>query len=167
MPSPILRGEDETPAMLIAIILHLLAAVVWVGGMLFAYVCLRPVAATLLETPQRLGLWIGVLRRFFLFVWLAVVILPASGFYLASGMFGGLARAPLHVDIMLGAGALMILLFLHAYFAPYRRLRRAVAAEDYGEGARQLAQIRRLVGINTLLGLAVIALAGGGRVLGL
>lgn len=153
--------------MSIAIILHLLAAVVWVGGMLFAYVCLRPVAATLLETPQRLRLWIGVFRRFFLFVWLAVLILPASGLYLAFSMFGGLARAPLHVHIMLGAGTVMILLFLHVYFAPYRRLRRAVAGEEYQEGARQLARIRRLVGINTLLGLAVIAVASGGRVLGL
>ncbi|MGQ0659116.1 MAG: CopD family protein [Chromatiales bacterium] len=152
--------------MTIALILHVLAAVVWIGGMFFAYVCLRPVAASLLDAPQRLNLWIGVFRRFFLLVWLAVLILPASGFYLATRMFGGLGRAPLYVHVMLGVGTLMILLFLHVYFAPYRRLRRFVAAQDYQQGARQLAQIRRLVGINILLGIVVAAVASGGRILG-
>ena len=37
--------------MAIAIPLHLLAAVIWVGGMFFAYMALRPVAASLLEPP--------------------------------------------------------------------------------------------------------------------
>ena len=43
--------------MAIAIALHLLAAVIWVGGMFFAYMALRPAAASLLEPPLRLPLW--------------------------------------------------------------------------------------------------------------
>ena len=34
------------------------------GGMFFAYVCLRPVAASLLEPPARLKLWSGSLSAF-------------------------------------------------------------------------------------------------------
>ena len=41
----------------IALLLHLLGVVVWVGGMFFAYMALRPVAATVLGPPLRLGLW--------------------------------------------------------------------------------------------------------------
>ena len=42
--------------MSVTITLHLLSAVIWVGGMFFAYMVLRPAAATLLEPPQRLPL---------------------------------------------------------------------------------------------------------------
>ena len=45
-----------------ALTLHILGAVVWVGGMFAAYVCLRP-AAGALEPPQRLKLWRGFFAR--------------------------------------------------------------------------------------------------------
>jgi len=59
----------------------------------------------------------------------------------------------------------MMLLFLHVYFAPFKRLKLAVAAADWPAGAGKLAQIRLLVGINLLLGLLVVAIASGGRYL--
>jgi uncharacterized membrane protein len=49
------------------------------------------------------------------------------------------------------------------FFAPYRKLRYAVIVEDYAEGGKQLGRIRKLVGLNVLLGLAVAAIASGGR----
>ena len=39
--------------MAFAIFLHVLAVVIWVGGMYFAHQMLRPVAADLLAPPQR------------------------------------------------------------------------------------------------------------------
>ncbi len=57
----------------------------------------------------------------------------------------------------------MMLLFLHVYFAPFQRLKRAVAASEWTDGSVHLGQIRRLVGINLLLGLIVVAVAAGGR----
>lgn len=50
--------------MVLALVLHSLAAAVWVGGMFFAYMALRP-AAGALEPPQRLTLWRGTFDRFF------------------------------------------------------------------------------------------------------
>ena len=64
---------------------------------------------------------------------------------------------------MLALGILMMLIFLHVYFAPFRRLQRAVDAEDWPAGGKQLAQIRMMIGINLLLGLFTIAVASGGR----
>jgi uncharacterized membrane protein len=150
-------------AMYLALALHMLAAILWVGGMFFAYVCLRPVAASLLEPSLRLRLWIGAFRRFFLFVWLAVMLLPASGWYMAGRLYGGLTFAPVAVWLMAGVGMIMILLYLHVFFAPYRRLRRSVAGGDFKEGARQLARIRRIIGINTTLGLLATLAAVAGR----
>ena len=75
----------------IALALHTLAAVVWVGGMTFAYCFLRPVAGRALDGPQRLALWRGVFAGFFPVVWIAVAVLLLSGYYMVLGPFGGRA----------------------------------------------------------------------------
>lgn len=148
--------------MKVMLLLHVLGVVVWVGGMFFAYMALRPAAAQLLEAPQRLSLWRGTLSRFFLWVWIAVILILASGLAMV-GMAGGFALARWQVHTMFGLGLLMMALFGHIYFAPFRRLRKAVADADWPRAAPALAQIRRIVGINLLLGLLVIAVALLGR----
>ena len=142
--------------MSIALFVHLAAAVIWVGGMFFAYVCLRPAAAAVLEPPSRLRLWRAAFARFFPWVWGAVILLPLSGYWMLFRL-GGFAGAGIHVHIMHALGIIMILVFLHIYFAPYRRLQRAVNAEDYPVAGRQLNLIRKLVATNLTLGLLVLA----------
>lgn len=146
-----------------ALALHTLAAVIWVGGMFFAYMALRPVAATLLQPPLRLPLWAQTFARFFPWVWAAVITLPTAGYLLVARLYGSLAEAPAHVHLMQGLGWVMIALFAYVYFLPYRHLRAAVAAEDWPAGGAALARIRRIVGINLILGLVVVAVATGGR----
>lgn len=146
--------------------LHLLAAVVWVGGMFFAYMALRPAAAQLLEPPQRLSLWVGTFQRFFRWVWLAVAVLLLTGLQMIFGRFAGFAHSPLFVHLMLLSGLVMIAIFAHVYFAPYTRLKHAVSTADWPAGGAALGQIRRLVGINLLLGVLTVTLAGLGSYLG-
>lgn len=138
-------------------LLHVLATVIWVGGMFFAYLCLRPVAAAQLEPPQRLRLWHGVFARFFPWVWAAVILLIASGHGII-GQMGGLAGLPVHIHVMLGIGYLMAAIFLYLYFGPYPRLREAVAGQDWKAGGAALNRIRILVGTNLALGLTNIIL---------
>ncbi|WGZ92637.1 MAG: CopD family protein [Candidatus Thiothrix putei] len=149
--------------MSIALALHVLAVVIWVGGMFFAYMALRPIAATVLEPPQRLTLWNGVFGRFFPWVWAAIITILASGYWMLLGPFGGFANAPVFVHLMNGLGLIMMLIFFHVYFAPYQKLRKAVAAQSWPDGGKALAQIRVLVGINTLIGVITILLAAGGK----
>lgn len=151
--------------MSVSIALHLLAAVIWVGGMFFAYMALRPAAATILEPPHRLQLWVHVFKLFFVWVWLSVIALLITGYWMLFGFFGGFANAGMHIHIMHGAGILMVLIYLHVFFAPYRRLRHAVVVQDYPEGAKQLATIRKLIGLNLSIGLVVVLVASGGRYL--
>lgn len=147
----------------LAIALHILAASIWVGGMFFAYVALRPIAASLLEPPQRLPLWQGVFGKFFPWVWTSVILLLGSGYWMAFRLFGGFADLPLYVNIMQGLGILMVLLYMHVYFAPYRRMKQAIAAGDLPTAGAKLAQIRMIIGVNLSLGLIVIAVASAGR----
>ena len=151
--------------MTLAIALHVLAAAIWVGGMFFAYVCLRPVAAKLLDPPLRLPLWVHVFGKFFPFVWMAVITLPLTGYWMMFNVFGGMANTPLYIHAMNGIGTVMILIYLHVFFAPYRRLKQAVADQNWPAGGKSLAQLRILIGINMSLGLIVILLASGGRFL--
>jgi len=151
--------------MFLAITLHLLAVVVWVGGMFFAWMILRPVATTLLEPPLRMPLWDRSFRNFFPWVWAAVILLPATGYWMILTVFGGFRALALYIHIMQGIGWIMIAIFLHVYFAPYRRLRAAVAAGDFAAAGKNLATIRRLIGTNLLLGLALTAIASSGRYL--
>ena len=146
-----------------AVLLHVVAVVIWVGGMFFAYMVLRPIAATQLEPPVRLPLWAGVFGLFFPWVWTSIVAILATGFWLIFNKFGGMASTPLYVHAMLGLGIVMMLIFMHVFFAPYGRLKKAVAAQDWPAGGKALGQIRMLVGINTLIGMATIAIGAGGR----
>jgi uncharacterized membrane protein len=146
----------------VSVALHTLAAVVWVGGMFFAYLALRP-AAGALEPATRCRLWHDVLARFFLFVWVCVAVLLASGYAMLFKAFGGMAGAGPHIHAMQGIGLLMMALFAHVWFAPFRRLRRAVAAQDWPEAGRQIGRIRSVVAVNLVLGIVVVAIASGGR----
>jgi uncharacterized membrane protein len=146
----------------IALIMHAFSAVVWVGGMFFAHQALRP-AAVILDPGPRLRLWSRVLEKFFAWVIAAIVLLLLSGYVMIFAVFGGFAESGIHVQLMMGIGILMMLLFFHLYFAPWRRFRGAVAREDWTEGARQLNQIRRIVTLNLVLGLIVVAIGSSGR----
>lgn len=136
---------------------HVLATVIWVGGMFFAHQCLRPAAMAQLEPPQRLKLWRAVFGRFFPWVWAAVLLLIGSGLTITLQL-GGMAAVPVHIHVMAGIGYLMAGIFAFIFFRPYPRLAKAVAAEDWPSAGAALNSIRGLVGVNLTLGLTNIAL---------
>lgn len=147
-------------AFLVAV--HVLAAVIWVGGMFFAYMALRPATAGL-SLAERVPLWSRALGRFFLWVWLAVIALLVTGYALIFGFFGGMGAVGTHIHVMHGLGWVMFLAFGHLFFGPWKRLRAALAAGSVDEAARHLNQIRWIVALNLTLGLIVVAVASGGR----
>ncbi len=77
--------------------------------------------------------------------------------------FGGFAGAGLYIQLMQGIGIVMMLLFLHLYFGPWRRFGAAVARSHFPEAAKRLAQIRRIVAVNLALGLLTIVVGASGR----
>ena len=139
--------------------LHVLAALMWVGGMFFAWMILRPAAMTALEGPARLKLWANVFQRFFVWVWVAVLVLPISGVGLLQLRFSGFETAPRYVQVMMGLYVVMTALFIRIQALKLPELRTAVAAEDWPTGAAALGQIRKLVGINLIVGLVLVAIA--------
>ena len=147
--------------MTVALFLHVISVVVWVGGMFLAYMAVRPAAVEVLDPPQRLRLWAGIFQRFFPWVWLAVILIVGSGFM----MWGMMRTMAPYIVVMATIGVLMTLIFLHIFFAPFQRLKRAVAAQDWTAGGAALGQIRKLVGLNLVLGLVTVAVAILGRLI--
>jgi len=144
-------------------VLHLLAAVVWTGGLFFAYVIVRPTLQGVAAPAERMKLWLELFRRFFPWVWAALITALGSGFWMVLGGLGGFGNLRPAIHVMSATGSLMALLFTYLYFSPYPRLQRAVAEEEYSIAAQQLGTIRRIVAINTLLGLATVVVAAAAR----
>jgi uncharacterized membrane protein len=146
----------------LALTVHVLGAVVWVGGMFAAYVCLRP-AAGALEPPQRLRLWRNFFAKFFPWVWTCVLLLLSSGYWMLLTSFGGFAGAPLYINLMQAIGWLMIALYIWLFHGPWLKFKRAADAQDWPTAGAQLSRIRRIIMINLPLGLIVVVIGGTGR----
>ncbi len=138
------------------VLLHLLAVIVWIGGMFFAHFCLRPVAAAQLPPPQRLPLLAAVLSRFFAIVGAALLLLWGSGLvrFAQAG-----AAIPASWHAMLGIGTVMTLIFGLIVFRFHRRMLAAVSALDWPAAGAAMNSIRQLVLANLVLGFLVVAVA--------
>ena len=137
--------------------IHLAGVFVWVGGMFFAHVCLRPVAAELLPPPQRLPLLAGVLGRFFRIVAIAIGLILLSG--IGRMLNVGFASAPLHWHIMLSSGLVMTIIFVDITLRHFVKLQTSVAAQDWPAAGMAMNAIRQRVVINLALGVATVAIA--------
>lgn len=159
--------------------LHVLGVVVWVGGMFVMHFAVRPSAVELLAPPQRLPLMAATLKRFFGWVTIAVIVVLLSGLLMFFGIgaaagaikagknafLEGIRLAHVSIHIMFALGLVMMAIYAHIRMAPFKRLQRAVAAQDWAAAAPQLDQVRLLVTVNLVLGVIVIGVATLGRAL--
>jgi uncharacterized membrane protein len=132
--------------------IHLLAMFVWLGGMFFTLVCLRPAVGVIEPPPLRLRLMNAVLQRFF------VAVGWAAGLMLASGalMMLDSVRATPAVMAMASLGIVMLGVFVFVRIVPFKRLQAALAANDGAGGGAALNAIRRLVVLNLAIGAAIV-----------
>ncbi|MBY0331572.1 MAG: CopD family protein [Acetobacteraceae bacterium] len=142
--------------------LHVLGAVLWVGGMAFAILVLRP-ALTTLEPAQRLALHQGVLARFFRLVWHAMPVVLLSGWLLLFGWYGGFRGVGWHVHVMHLSALIMAAVFVGIVTGPWRSFRAAMARGDGAAAAAAANSIRQQVTANLVLGLLTVAIAAWGR----
>ncbi|BBP43450.1 CopD family protein [Thiosulfativibrio zosterae] len=142
--------------------IHTVAAVLWVGGIFFAYRVLRP-AAMMLEPPVRLQLWVNAFGRFFPWVWGFIFALIISGYWDWFARFGDLAHMPLYLHAMQWIGWLMIVLFAWLYFVPFAKFKTLVAEQQFPEAGKLMNQkMRPVIAINLSLGVleAIIGVSG-------
>lgn len=139
------------------VLLHLLGAITWVGGMWFAYFCLRPAATKSLDAPQRLPLWSATFDYFLRYVAVAVVVIVISGFTLL--IRTGFRVAPVGWLVMAALGMVMTVIFGYVYIGLFPRLRAHCLASAWPSAAIVMNDIRRLVAINLVLALCTTVAA--------
>jgi uncharacterized membrane protein len=143
--------------------IHVLSIIVWVGGMVFVAFFLRP-AIAVLEPSARVKLMHDVLGRFFKAVSIAALAILGSGLWMMGRVAkqtvqsGGQWTMPVEWIVMAALGIVMMLIFGHIRFALYKRLTRAVAANDWAAGGAALASIRQSVLINLAIGAAIVVI---------
>lgn len=148
--------------MTVLLALHIVAATIWVGGMFFAYVILRPSIGGIEPAAERPKLWRRVFERFFQYVTISVITLIATGYGMLFLVFGGFANAGIYIHVMHGVGLVMFLAYGHLRFAAWPKFRNAVDAADFAEAATRLGLIRKIVALNLGLGwITIIAGATG------
>lgn len=149
--------------------IHLLAVVVWVGGMFFALACLRPAAAAL-EPSLRITLMRDALGRFLDIVVVAAGLVLASGIWMMSSAAGVSMRAgigfnmPVDWHVMVTLGVIMVAVFGYIRFGVFPQLRSASAARDWPAAAAALNRIRALVLVNLTLAVIIIVVTRLGNV---
>ena len=146
----------------VAVALHIFGAVVWVGGMFLMYMCIRP-AIGVLEPPPRFQMMRIAFAKFFPWVWLSILLILASGYYLVFAVFGGFRGAGLHIHIMQGLGWVMIGLYAWLFHGPWLKFKRAVDAQDWPTAGANLSRIRQIIAVNMPLGLLVVIIGASGR----
>ncbi|WP_395701177.1 CopD family protein [Aquabacterium sp.] len=143
------------------LLLHLLSAITWLGGMFFAYFCLRPAAVQVLAPPQRLPLWVATFDRFLRYMALAVLLLLATG----TTMFVqvGVANAPPGWHAMATLGVIMAAVYAYLYAALFPKLRAHCEAAAWPAAAQVLNRMRQGVALNLVLGGLVVLAAVSAR----
>ena len=145
-------------------LLHLIAGIVWMGGMTFMLIVLRPAALASMDAQPRALLMGEVWKRFYVLVLVAIALLFTTGTHLYTATFRaaklavGQGSVPLGWNIMLVLGLAMMLIFGHIYFAGFKKYKRAVAASEWAVAAKAGALIHTMTLINFSLGwLAIVA----------
>mgnify|MGYP003140966590 CR=1 FL=1 len=100
--------------------LHVLAVVLWVGGMVFAHFYLRP-SLTEFDPPTRLALMCSVLKRFFGHVLWAALIVLATGLWMIGRAAKVMVQAGMEFNMPL-AWTIMATLGVSGFIRPWLRL---------------------------------------------
>lgn len=145
----------------ILLLLHLLGAIVWIGGMFFAHFCLRPSALETLQPPQRLPLWAATLGRFLDYTGIAVIAILLSGIALLAQ--ADVSAAPAGWHAMAVIGVVMAGVYAYIRFALYPRFRARSDGAQWPDAAAVLNRIRLLVTVNLGLGVCTVLAAVAAR----
>lgn len=118
--------------------LHLLFATLWVGGMIFNLVFLRPAIEHVTDKEAFLQ---RLYSRFFAAVWLSIIVLFLTGMYLWHGYRKDFSENTLfHFKLFLFS--LMVLNFVYIYFFLFKK--------------RKFSHIPNLVWLNLVLGVLIL-----------
>jgi uncharacterized membrane protein len=151
--------------MIVGLALHIVSVIIWIGGLFLAFVALKP-GMLPIDAEARLAVWQHGFGRFLPWSWLCVVTLLLSGFAMVFLGFSGLTALPAHVRAMMALGVLTAGLYAYLLFLPWRGFRHAMLKFDWPTAETKIAQVRRVMGVTLVIGLAAAIVGAAGRYYG-
>ncbi|MCS6302047.1 MAG: CopD family protein [Nitrospira sp.] len=147
------------------VVLHILAAVTWIGGMIFLSLVLAPLVRGRKAAPEFMALFLSAALRFRPIVWVAIAVLLATGPMLLS-MRGIEVSSPtswtgiVTVKLMLVALLLLLTLLHDLVFGPQVSRVSAIPNSQRTAGEQVVFKTARwLPRLSLLIGLAVVIAA--------
>jgi uncharacterized membrane protein len=147
------------------VVLHILAAVTWIGGMIFLSLVLAPLVRGRKAAPEFMALFRSAALRFRPIVWVAIAVLLATGPMLLS-LRGIQVSSPtswtgiVTVKLMLVALLLFLTLLHDLVFGPQVSRVNAIPNSQRTAGERVVFKTARwLPRLSLLIGLAVMIAA--------
>jgi uncharacterized membrane protein len=137
--------------MIVALPLHILAIVVWLGGLFCMSVMVSPAGRDLDATAIAFH-WQRVLARFFTWAWIALLLIVATGIALVQVRFGGFSNMPALHRANTAIGVPAIALFAYVFLVPWRRYCRSIAKSEWSAAERLLGHVRIVLAIILVLG---------------
>jgi uncharacterized membrane protein len=144
-------------------LIHLVAAIFWMGGMAFMLLALRPAAVMLYQAPERLMLMGAVWKRFFPVVLISIVALFTTGSHLYTNVYRAVKAAtgqggvPLGWNLMLVLGLLMMVIFAYIYWGAFTKFKRAMTELDWPSAGKEAMRLHKWIVVNFTLGWLAIA----------
>jgi uncharacterized membrane protein len=132
--------------------IHLLCVVLWVGGMAFLLLTLRP-SVSVIDPTARLALQGAVFRRFFRSIWQVMPMAIVSGLLLLILSYSHHAL-PWPVMVMQTGGVLMAAIFIGMVLVPNKRFQAKLAAG--AATAEDIVPIRRLIWLSLGIGAVIL-----------
>jgi uncharacterized membrane protein len=145
----------------IAVTVHLLSVIIWVGGMFFAHMVLRGAISKALEPEFRLPLMLKVFDAFFPWVWISMILILASGYWMLFFVYE--TETTFWLSFMSVAGTLMAAIFVFIYAIPYHQFSTALQSQDMPRAVASITLIRQLILTNLVLGLLITVISLLGR----
>lgn len=152
---------------------HIMAAITWIGGMLFILIVLLPILRRALPAEERIVLFAKVGERYGTLSWVSLAVLVVSGFLNAEHR--GLNWGRLLVTDygrtlglkLLFVAIVIVITLVHAFYYGRRITRLAERARDLGAADLATARERRrlqmmsgiLSAVNLVLNLVIVLLA--------
>ncbi len=132
--------------------IHLLCVVLWVGGMAFLLLTLRP-SVNSIDASARLVLQGAVYRRFFRTIWQVMPMAIVSGLLLLILSYSHKVL-PWEVMVMQTGGVLMAAIFIGMVLVPNKHFQAKLAAGT--ATAEDVAPIRRLIWLSLGIGAIIL-----------
>jgi len=144
-------------------LIHLLAAMIWVGGSIFIKIVLEPYAKVM-DPPEAAKLNSTIGKKFSMVAWISILLLLITGYiktpegmYFETSSEAGIALAIKHVLVLI---VVVVGLLIGLVAVP--RMRKAAPAKGAapsGDFIKAQQQIRRLSVVTTILGVGIIVCA--------